>query len=115
MRNLRDYAVITASYWVFTLTDGAMRSFLILHYADGDKVSLNVGFYYMANAAGRPAGTILTGAVFQWAGMGADGLLACLVASTAFVVVSLVLCMPLRAAETCWRDAEIIQARPLLR
>lgn len=96
-------------------TNSAMHSFLIVHYADGDKVPLNVGFYYMANAAGRLTGTILSGAVFQWAGMGSDGLLACLVASIAFVIASLILCMPLRAAETRWRDAKTIQTEPLLR
>ncbi len=29
MRSLRDYAVITASYWVFTLTDGALRTLVL--------------------------------------------------------------------------------------
>ena len=38
---------------VFAL-NSAVHSFLILHYADGDRVAMNVGFYYMANAA-RPA------------------------------------------------------------
>jgi hypothetical protein len=31
----------------------------MLAYAEGDKVVMNVGFYYMANAGGRLAGTIL--------------------------------------------------------
>ena len=29
-------------------------------YSDGDKVALNVGFYHMANAGGRLAGTVLS-------------------------------------------------------
>jgi predicted MFS family arabinose efflux permease len=73
--------------------NSAAHSYLIMHYADGDRVSLNVGFYYMANAAGRLAGTILSGAVFQWAGQGSTGLLACVVASMGFVLAG-----PLRAA-----------------
>ena len=41
---------------VFAL-NSAVHSYLILAYADGDKVAMNVGFYYMANAGGRLAGT----------------------------------------------------------
>ena len=47
---------------------------------------MNVGFYYMANAAGRLTGTVLSGALYQW-----RGLEACLWASVAFVVAAGVL------------------------
>lgn len=67
---------------VFAL-NSAVHSYLILAYADGDKVAMNVGFYYMANAAGRLAGTLLSGLLYQW-----QGLEACLWASTAFVLVA---------------------------
>ena len=60
---------------VFAL-NSAVHSFLILHYADGDRVAMNVGFYYMANAAGRLTGTVLSGLLYQW-----QGLEACLWAS----------------------------------
>ena len=60
---------------------------------------MNVGFYYMANAAGRLVGTVLSGAIFQAAGLGAEGLAACILGSIAFVSVSWGLCLPLRAAE----------------
>ena len=46
-----------------------MHSYLILAYAEGDKVAMNVGFYYMANAGGRLAGTVLSGALYQWRGL----------------------------------------------
>ena len=39
---------------IFAL-NSAVHSFLILHYAEGDRVAMNVGFYYMANAGGRLA------------------------------------------------------------
>jgi MFS family permease len=65
---------------VFAL-NSAVHSFLILAYADDRKVAMNVGFYYMANAAGRLTGTILSGALYQW-----HGLVACLWASVAFVL-----------------------------
>ena len=80
-------------------TDSAMHSFLIVHYAEGDKVALNVGFYYMANAAGRLVGTVCSGAIFAWANGGRQGLEACLLASIAFVLASLLACLPLQAAE----------------
>ena len=80
--------------------NSAAHSYLIVHYADGDKVSLGVGFYYMANAAGRLVGTILSGAVFQWAGQGSAGLVACLGVSMGFVGISALLCRPLHRAET---------------
>jgi hypothetical protein len=67
---------------VFAL-NSAVHSYLILAYADGNKVAMNVGFYYMANAAGRLAGTLLSGLLYQW-----QGLEACLWASAAFVVVA---------------------------
>jgi MFS family permease len=63
--------------------NSAVHSYLILAYSDGDKVAMNVGFYYMANAAGRLFGTVLSGALYQW-----KGLEACLWASAAFVLTA---------------------------
>ncbi|CAB4942301.1 unannotated protein [freshwater metagenome] len=67
---------------IFAL-NSAVHSYLILAYADGDKVAMNVGFYYMANAGGRLVGTILSGVLYQW-----QGLEACLWASAVFVLVA---------------------------
>jgi MFS family permease len=61
--------------------NSAVHSYLILRYADGDRVAMNVGFYYMANAGGRLAGTVLSGLLYQW-----QGLEACLWASVVFVL-----------------------------
>ena len=44
---------------------------------------MNVGFYYMANAGGRLAGTILSGLLYQW-----QGLEACLWASAVMVLAA---------------------------
>ena len=49
--------------------NSAVHSFLILAYTDSDKVALNVGFYYMANAGGRLTGTIASGILYQVYGM----------------------------------------------
>ena len=63
--------------------NSALHSYLIVSYASEDGVSLDVGFYYMANAMGRLLGTVLSGWVFQrW------GLAACLAISAALIVVA---------------------------
>jgi MFS family permease len=74
---------------VFAL-NSAVHSYLILAYTDSDKVAMSVGFYYMANAAGRLAGTVLSGALYQWGLQSgpSNGLIACLWASSAFVLVA---------------------------
>jgi MFS family permease len=61
--------------------NSAVHSYLILRYAAGDKVAMNVGFYYMANAGGRLAGTLLSGLLYEW-----QGLDACLWASVILVL-----------------------------
>jgi hypothetical protein len=53
---------------IFAL-NSAVHSYLILAYSDGDKVAMNVGFYYMANAGGRLVGTLLSGSLYQLAGI----------------------------------------------
>ena len=70
--------------------NSAVHSYLILAYADNAKVAMNVGFYYMANAIGRLAGTILSGLLYQW-----NGLTACLWVSAGFLVVAGLLSLPL--------------------
>ncbi|EJL6677871.1 TPA: organoarsenical effux MFS transporter ArsJ [Vibrio cholerae] len=63
--------------------NSSLHSYLIVSYAKDDGVSLDLGFYYMANALGRLIGTILSGWVFQlW------GLAACLWVSFGFLVLT---------------------------
>jgi predicted MFS family arabinose efflux permease len=88
-----------AIFGIVFATNSAVHSYLIVAYAGREKVSQAVGFYYMANAGGRLIGTLLSGWVFQAAGLGAHGLMACILVSMLFVVMSRVLCTPLRAAE----------------
>lgn len=63
--------------------NSSLHSYLIVSYADSDGVSLDVGFYYMANAMGRLIGTLLSGWVYQ-----AYGLEACLWISAAFIALA---------------------------
>ena len=72
--------------------NSAVHSYLILAYSDFEKVSMNVGFYYMANAGGRLAGTVLSGWVYQ-----TQGLTGCLWWSAALVLAAAVLSFRLPA------------------
>lgn len=75
--------------------NSSLHSYLIVSYAGSDGVSLDVGFYYMANAMGRLIGTLLSGWVFQLAGMGSSGLQACLWISTTMLVTTLLISLGL--------------------
>jgi len=68
--------------FVFAINSG-IHSYLILAYAERDSVSLDVGFYYMANAGGRLLGTVMSGFIYQ-----TFGLVSCLLASSVMIVVS---------------------------
>jgi len=70
--------------------NSSLHSYLIVSYAGSDGVSLDVGFYYMANAMGRLLGTVLSGWVYQ-----EYGLAACLWISTLFVIVAALLSIKL--------------------
>jgi hypothetical protein len=63
--------------------NSSIHSYLVLAYSDAEAVSLNVGFYYMANAAGRLLGTLLSGALFL-----VGGLPLCLWASCGLVALA---------------------------
>ena len=61
--------------------NSSLHSYLIVALAKTDSVALDVGFYYMANAAGRLLGTLLSGWVFLQ-----FGFIACLLLSSALVL-----------------------------
>ena len=64
--------------------NSALHSYYIVSLARSDGVSLDVGFYYMANACGRLLGTVLSGFAYQhW------GLTACLWLSSAMLLAAL--------------------------
>lgn len=63
--------------------NSSLHSYLIVSFAEGDRVAMNVGFYYMANAGGRLLGTLLSGLVFQW-----HGLVGCLWTSGVLILAS---------------------------
>lgn len=73
-------------FGVMFALNSAVHSFLIVHFSAVDGASKDVGFYYMANAGGRLVGTVLSGYVYQQA-----GLVGCLVFSGCFIFISAIL------------------------
>ncbi len=63
--------------------NSALHSFVIIAIAKEDGVSMDVGFYYMANALGRLLGTVLSGYIFQ-----VYGLAACLLGASIMALLS---------------------------
>jgi predicted MFS family arabinose efflux permease len=84
-----------ALFGVVFAINSSVHSYLILAYSDGDKVAMNVGFYYMANAGGRLVGTLLSGLVFQL-----GGITACLWASVVFAALAGVASLALPQKDT---------------
>lgn len=70
-----QYAVVSGLllFGVVFAINSALHSYVIIAIAKEDGVSMDVGFYYMANALGRLIGTVLSGVIYQY-----YGLLACL-------------------------------------
>ncbi|RZQ54984.1 MFS transporter [Pseudoalteromonas phenolica] len=66
--------------------NSSLHSYLIVKCADSDGVSMDVGFYYMANAAGRLTGTVSSGVMYQY-----YGLSACLLVSSVMLGIAIVL------------------------
>ena len=63
--------------------NSSVHSYLILAFTDPDKVALNVGFYYMANAGGRLVGSLLSGLSYQfW------GLIGCLLSTSILLAIA---------------------------
>jgi MFS family permease len=79
-----------ALFGIVFAINSAVHSFLILDYSDNDRVAMNVGFYYMANAGGRLTGTVLSGWIYQ-----TQGLTGCLWWSVGFLLAASLLSLPL--------------------
>jgi predicted MFS family arabinose efflux permease len=63
--------------------NSSLHSYLIVALARDEGVSMDVGFYYMANAMGRLLGTILSGIIYQQV-----GLLACMSFALLFTLLA---------------------------
>lgn len=72
--------------------NSSLHSYLILAFSTNERVTMEVGFYYMANAAGRLLGTVLSGATYQL-----GGLPLCLATAAVLLVLNVAGVMRLRA------------------
>lgn len=74
--------------------NSSVHSYLILAYAGSERAAEDVGFYYAANAAGRFAGTLLSGLLYAW-----GGITACLAGSALMLAAcwGVTLVLPVRA------------------
>lgn len=84
-----------AGFAVAFAINSSLHSFLIVHYASDDGVSLDVGFYYMANAVGRLLGTLMSGYLYQ-----SYGLEACIGFSVGLLFVASLIAIALPNQET---------------
>jgi hypothetical protein len=90
--------VVTVGLLLFALLfamNSALHSYLIVRVARADGASLDIGFYYMANAGGRLAGTVASGALFQ-----VFGLDACLWLSALMIAFASITALSLPQEET---------------
>ncbi|NIQ96363.1 MAG: MFS transporter, partial [Desulfuromonadales bacterium] len=47
MTDLRNYALVTSAYWGFTLTDGALRMLVLLHFHELGYSPLQIAFLFL--------------------------------------------------------------------
>jgi len=73
-------------FGVLFAINSSVHSFLILAYSKSEGVSLDVGFYYMANALGRLIGTVLSGTLYQYYAL--EG---CLFISSLFIFLTVII------------------------
>ena len=74
--------------------NSSLHSYLILAFTRDERVTMDVGFYYMANASGRLIGTLLSGLTYQ-----AGGLALTLGTATAMIGLSALSVARLRPAD----------------
>ena len=79
-----------ALFAVFFALNSAVHSFLIVDWSQHDKIAMNIGFYYMANAGGRLTGTLLSGLMYQH-----FGLIGCLTISSLFITAAAIISLRL--------------------
>jgi predicted MFS family arabinose efflux permease len=90
--------IVVVGLAVFALpfaVNSSLHSYLILAYAGSEKAAEDVGFYYAANATGRLAGILLSGALYQL-----GGIEACLVGSAVLLLACWLITFLLPIAQT---------------
>ena len=93
---VRNYAVVTAGYWAFTLTDGALRMLVLLHFHDLGYSPVSIAFLFLAYEFMG----ILTNLLGGWVGS-RTGLNRTLVAGLVLQIVALA---ALTLHDAVWRE-----------
>lgn len=93
-----------AAFGVVFALNSSVHSYLVLAYSEADRVSQSVGFYYMANACGRLLGTLLSGVLYQQAGVAASLWGAVLLAAAAGTAAFFL--PPVTASGVSWAGAK---------
>jgi Major Facilitator Superfamily len=92
--------IIIVSFAIIFAINSSIHSYLVVKYAEKDKVAVSVGLYYMSNAFGRLIGTIGSGLLYTYVGetyneySGTNsvlGLAACMYASTSSSIIAVLL------------------------
>lgn len=83
-----------ALFGIVFAVNSAVHSYLILRYTDHAHATANVGFYYMANAAGRLLGTALSGVLYHYVGF-----VGCLVGTAVMLLLSSLLTFKLPSTQ----------------
>ncbi len=64
-----DWKELAFLYLGFFAINSTLHSYLILALSDFERVTMDVGFYYLSNAASRLTGIFLSGASYQFGGL----------------------------------------------
>ncbi|GIR62458.1 MAG: MFS transporter permease [Alphaproteobacteria bacterium] len=81
--NLIITIIILLVFCFFFAINSSLHSFLILKFTNKKRVTLDVGFYYMSNAAGRLIGTLFSGLSYTF-----GGIEFCLFVSSVFLLIN---------------------------
>ena len=64
-RGVRDYAIVTAAYWGFTLTDGALRMLVLLHFYQLGYSPFTLAFLFLLYEAAGVVANLVGGWLAQ--------------------------------------------------
>jgi len=102
---LRQYAIVTANYWAFTLTDGALRMLVVFHFHSLGYSTLEIALLFVFYELFG----VLTNLYGGWLG-GRFGLRLTLWAGTLLQVAALLLLIPVEESWPRWWSVAYVMA-----
>ncbi len=107
--NTRSYAIVTGGYWAFTLTDGALRMLVLLHFNELGYSAVSIAFLFLLYEAMGVATNLLGG----WVGA-RTGLNRTLTAGLALQIVALVALTLLQPSWATWLSVAYVMCAQAL-